>query len=140
MAKLVVDVLNRAYNTIQSEQVGELSQRMNRLFAKMAANVSDEDFDEIRRDKATLKMIVEVGLRPVADKPDDYEIYALNSRGRLHATNRNQRRFPPSARTVIRTCAVRRVSDLRTFDRRLVAQLHVRHCATQHATRHRREL
>ena len=82
MAKLVVDVLNRAYGTIQAEQVGELSRRMNRLFAQMAANVSDDDFDEIQRNKATLKMIAEVGLRPVDDKPDDYEIYALNSRGR----------------------------------------------------------
>ena len=82
MAKLVVDVLNLAYGTIQAEQVGELSRRMNRLFAQMAANVSDDDFGEIQRNKATLKMIVEVGLRPVADKPDDYEIYALNSRGR----------------------------------------------------------
>ena len=82
MAKLVVDVLNRAYGTIQAEQVGELSRRVNRLFAQMAANVSDDDFDEIQRNKATLKMIAEVGLRPVDDKPDDYEIYALNSRGR----------------------------------------------------------
>ena len=55
---------------------------MNRLFAQMAANVSDDDFDEIQRSKATLKMIAEVGLRSVDNKPDDYEIYALNSRGR----------------------------------------------------------
>ena len=82
MAKLVADVLNRAYGTIQAEQIGELSQRMNRLFAQMAANVSDDDSDETQRNKATLKMIAEVGLRPVDDKPDDYEIYALNSRGR----------------------------------------------------------
>ncbi len=82
MAKLVVDVLNRAYGTIQASQVGELSHRMNRLFAKMAANVSDDDYDKIQRNKATLKMIAEVGLRPVDDKPDYYEIYALNSRGR----------------------------------------------------------
>ncbi len=82
MAKLVVDVLNRAYGTIQAKQVGELSQRMNLLFAQMAANVSDDDFDKIQRNKTTLKMIAEVGLRPVDDKPDAYEIYALNSRGR----------------------------------------------------------
>ena len=55
---------------------------MNRLFAQMAANVSDDDFDELQRNKASLKMIAEVGLRPVDEKPDDYEIYALNSRGR----------------------------------------------------------
>ena len=82
LATLVVDVLNRAYGTIQAEQVGELSQRMNRLFAQMAANVSDDDFDELQRNKASLKMIAEVGLRPAEDKSDDYEIYALNSRGR----------------------------------------------------------
>ena len=55
---------------------------MNRLFAKMAANVSDNDFAEVQQDKATLRMIGEVGLRSVDDKPDDYEIYALNSRQR----------------------------------------------------------
>ena len=82
MANLVVDVLDRAYGTIQAEQVGELSQRMNRMFARMAANASDDDFDEIQPNKATLKMIAEVGLRPIDGKPDGYEIYALNSRGR----------------------------------------------------------
>lgn len=82
MAELVVKVLNQAYATIQAEQVKELSQRMNRLFAQMAANVSDDDFEEVQRNKATLKMIAEVGLRPVDSNPDDYEIYALNSRGR----------------------------------------------------------
>ena len=89
MANLVVDVLSRAYGTIQAEQVGELSRRMNRLFVQMAANVSDDDFEEIQRNKATLKMIAEVGLRPIDDKPDEYEIYALNSRGTCHATNRD---------------------------------------------------
>ena len=82
MAELVVNVLNRAYATIQAEQVEELSQRMNRLFSQMAANVSDDDFEEFQRNKATLKMIAEVGLRPLDLNPDDYEIYALNSRGR----------------------------------------------------------
>ena len=62
MADAVAEVLNRAYATIQGEQVGELSKRMNRLFAKMAANVSDEDFDMVQRNKATLKMIAEVGI------------------------------------------------------------------------------
>ena len=82
MARLLVNVLNGAYGTIQAEQVSELAQRMNRLFVQMAANVSDEDYEEMQRNKATLKMIAEVGLRPVDDKSDDYEIYALNSRGR----------------------------------------------------------
>ena len=82
MANLVVDVLNRAYGAIQDQQVRELSQRMNRLFAQMAANVADEDFDELQRDKASLRVIGEVGIRPVEDMPDNYEIYALNSRRR----------------------------------------------------------
>ena len=82
MADLVAEILNQAYATIQAEQVDELSKRMNRLFAQMAANVSDEDFEETQREKATLKMIAEVGIRSVDLKPDDYEIYALNSRGR----------------------------------------------------------
>ena len=82
IAKRVVEILSRAYGTIQAEQVNELSQRMNRLFAKMAANVSDNDFAGVQPDKATLRMIGEVGLRSVDLKPDDYEIYALNSRQR----------------------------------------------------------
>lgn len=82
IAKRVVEILSRAYGTIQAGQVNELSQRMNRLFAKMAANVSDNDFAGVQPDKATLRMIGEVGLRSVDLKPDDYEIYALNSRQR----------------------------------------------------------
>ena len=82
MAGLVVNVLDQAYATIQADQVKELSQRMDRLFSQMAANVSDDDFEEFQRNKATLKMIAEVGLRPGDLNTDDYEIYALNSRGR----------------------------------------------------------
>ena len=44
---------------------------MNRLFVQMAANVSDEDYEELQRDKATLKMIAEVGLRPINHNSDD---------------------------------------------------------------------
>ena len=82
MSELVAEVLNRAYATIQGKQIEELSGRMNRLFAQMAANVSDEDFDEIQRNKATLKMIAEVGIRPVEGEADQFEIFALNGRGR----------------------------------------------------------
>ena len=78
LARLVVDILDRAYGTIRAKQVEELSERMNRLFAQMAANVSDEDVGEWQREKATLRMIAEVGLRAVESKPDEYEIYALN--------------------------------------------------------------
>lgn len=82
MAKRVAEALDRAYGTIQAKQVSELSQRMNRLFARMAANVSDDDFVNLQGNKATLKMIAEVGLRPVDSKCEDYEICAMNSRGR----------------------------------------------------------
>ena len=81
-ADSVTDVLTRAYETIQVAQVRELSHRMNQLFHQMAANASDEDLGHVERDKATLRMIAEVGLRAAEGKPGDYEIYALNSRGR----------------------------------------------------------
>ena len=82
MALLVRDVLESAYERIQEEQVTELSDRMNRLFAQMAANVSDEDFDVGQGNKATLRMIAEVGLRPVEARPERFEIFALNNRRR----------------------------------------------------------
>ncbi|MCY4645568.1 MAG: AAA family ATPase [Gammaproteobacteria bacterium] len=82
MAKRVAEALDRAYGTIRAKQVSELSQRMNRLFARMAANVSDDDFVNFQGNKATLKMIAEVGLRPVDSKCEDYEICAMNSRAR----------------------------------------------------------
>ena len=81
ISELVVTVLDSAYNTIQENQIGELSSRMNRLFSQMAANVSDEDYIDEQRNRATLRMISEIGLRPVRDQADKYEIYALNSRG-----------------------------------------------------------
>ena len=82
LAYLISKILKRAYATIQGEQVNELSSRMDRLFAQIAANVSDEDLERIQTDKATLKMIAEVGIRPVETKAGEFEIYALNSRSR----------------------------------------------------------
>lgn len=82
VADLVANVLDAAYRKIQMEQVKELSTRMNRLFAQMAANVTDDDFDEVMKDKATLRMIAKVGLRPVEGNPERFEIFALNNRGR----------------------------------------------------------
>ena len=82
LADSVTDILTRAYETIQVAQVRELSERMNDLFHRMAANASDEDLGEVQPDKATLRMITEVGLRPADGKPGNYEIYALNSRRR----------------------------------------------------------
>ena len=55
---------------------------MNDLFAKMAANVVDDEAVEDDRHKATLRMIAKVGLRPLEGTPGEYEIFALNSRGR----------------------------------------------------------
>ncbi|MDE0356585.1 MAG: AAA family ATPase [Gammaproteobacteria bacterium] len=83
LAGVVATILERAYRTIESEQVEELSQRMNRLFAKMAANVSDDDIANAEANKATLRMIAEVGLRSTDDARREYEIYAFNGRGRV---------------------------------------------------------
>ena len=83
LAGVVATILTRAYRTIESEQVEELSQRMNLLFAQMAANVSDEDVANAEANKATLRMIAEVGLRSVDDAAGEYEICAFNGRGRL---------------------------------------------------------
>jgi len=83
LASAVAAILRRAYRSIESEQVEELSQRMNLLFGQMAANVSDEDVLNAEANKATLRMIAEVGVRPVSDAAGEYEICAFNGRGRL---------------------------------------------------------
>ncbi len=83
LAGVVTTILTRAYRTIESEQVDELSQRMNLLFGQMAANVSDEDVPNAEANKATLRMIAEVGVRSVNDAEGEYEIFAFNGRGRL---------------------------------------------------------
>ena len=81
-ASALVQILEIAYSRIRRDQVHELSAEMNVLFKKMAANVIDDKEVEFGQHKATLRMIAEVGLRPLDDTPDEYEIYALNSRGR----------------------------------------------------------
>ena len=82
MAQYAVELLNKAYSAIEQDQVNALSKRMNLLFQQMAANVSDADFAETNHNKANLRMINEVGVRPVEDRPGSFEIYALNSRQR----------------------------------------------------------
>ncbi len=82
LSQFVIEILNRAYLTIERAQVGELSARMNRLFLQMAANVSDDDFVETQSNKVTIRMISNVGVRQVEGRADLYEIFALNSRGR----------------------------------------------------------
>ena len=83
LAGVVATILTRAYRTLEGEQVEELSQRLHLLFAQMAANVSDQDVANAEANKATLRMIAEVGVRSVDDAPGDYEICAFNRRGRL---------------------------------------------------------
>lgn len=82
LAELARLTIERAYGTIQREQVKELSQEMNRLFAQMVTNVSDSDFEDGEGGKANLRMIAEVGVRPTESDPEQFEIYALNQRGR----------------------------------------------------------
>ena len=81
-ADAIVEVLDRAYAAIQREQVKELADEMNRLFANMVANVADDEFDTLDRRKATLRMIAEVGLGSVDDSEGGFAIFALNSRAR----------------------------------------------------------
>ena len=82
LARLVAESLDRAYMAIRDKQVKELARRMNVLFAQMAANVQDDDLGGFSGDKATVRMIANVGLRPVEGGVETYEIYALNRRGR----------------------------------------------------------
>ncbi len=82
MARHVYTILERAYTTINDQQVKALSRQMRLLFFQMAANVSDEDYEEAEQGKATLRMISDVGLRLFSETDNEYEIYALNSRGR----------------------------------------------------------
>ena len=81
-ANALVHILEQAYARIRDDQVRELGREMNGLFARMAANVVDDEEVEDDRHKATLRMIAEVGLRALEDAPGEYEIFALNSRGR----------------------------------------------------------
>ena len=81
-ASALVHILEQAYARIRDDQVRELGSEMNDLFAKMAANVVDDEAVEDDRHKATLRMIAKVGLRPLEGTPGEYEIFALNSRDR----------------------------------------------------------
>ena len=81
-ATALVQILEQAYARIRDDQVRELSSEMNGLFAKMAANVVDDEEVEDDRHKATLRMIAKIGLRALEDAPGEYEIFALNSRDR----------------------------------------------------------
>ena len=81
-ATALVHILKEAYDRIRNDQIRELRNEMNNLFAQMAANVIDDEEVEDNRHKATLRMIAKVGIRPLEGTPGEYEIFALNSRGR----------------------------------------------------------
>ena len=82
IAKHVVRILESAYSAIENKQVDDLSERMDRLFHQIAANVSDDDFADAQPNKATLRMIAQVGVRPVKASTQKFEIFALNNHGR----------------------------------------------------------
>ena len=81
-ATVLVRILERAYATIRNDQVKDLSTELNSLFGQMAANVVDEVAVEEDRHKATLRMIAKVGLRSLEGRDEEFEIFALNGRGR----------------------------------------------------------
>ena len=81
VAELAAEILGRSYEAIRERQVDDLSDRMDQLFARMAASVKEEDF-EAGSTKASVRMIDKVGIRPVEGRRDRFEIYALNARGR----------------------------------------------------------
>lgn len=92
VAKIITKVLDRAYNTIQDEQVTQLSKRMDALFSQMIRNVTDKDLEYVS-DKLGVRMIAKVGIQPIDERsdgyeffadrrPDSYEIFAHNERGR----------------------------------------------------------
>ena len=78
----LVDILERAYTRIREDQVRELSGEMNALFSQMAANVVDDQEVEDNRHKVPLRMIAKVGLRALEGSQMEYEIFAVNNRGR----------------------------------------------------------
>ncbi len=81
-ASLLAQIIRNAQARIRDDQVAELGKEMNRLFLRMAANVMDDDGMEDDRPKAKMHMIEQVGLTRLEQSEGDYEIFALNSRGR----------------------------------------------------------
>ncbi len=80
LAKVIAEVLDKGYDTIQVEQVTQLSEKMDELFSQMVYNVTGEDL-EYKPDKADIRMIARVGIKPVEGRPNDYEIFAHNHLG-----------------------------------------------------------
>lgn len=81
VARIIVGILDESYNAIQSEQVSHLSTRMDELFSEMTHNVNSKDLDH-KPDKADVLMISQVGIKSINDRPESFEIFAQNHRGR----------------------------------------------------------
>ena len=82
VADLAASILGQSYEAIQERQIHELSERMDELFAEMAANASEEDFVAAENVQASVRMVARVGIRPVEGASGRFEIFALNGRGR----------------------------------------------------------
>ncbi len=82
VADLSAEVLRASCEAIRDRQVADLSDRMNELFQQMAANVTAEDFEAEDDARESVRMIAQVGIRPVEAGSSSFEIFALNHRGR----------------------------------------------------------
>ncbi len=83
LASLGARILDDSVAELRKRQVKDLSDRMKRLFDQMAANVTDADFDGAEEGRESVRMIARVGIRPVEDSLDRFEIFALNHRDRV---------------------------------------------------------
>ena len=83
LASLGARILDDSVAELRKRQVKDLSDRMNRLFGQMAANVTDADFEDAEEGRESVRMIARVGIRPVEDSRDRFEIFTLNHRGRV---------------------------------------------------------
>ncbi len=80
LAGVIHRILTSAYKTIQKDQVAELSNEMNRLFATMVDNVTEYDTNTDQAGKETIRTIVQVGVRSASG--GGFEIFAINNHGR----------------------------------------------------------
>ncbi len=83
LANLCATILDDSVAELRKRQVKDLSERMNRLFGRMAANVTDADFGDREEGRESVRMIARVGIRPVEERPHLFEIFARNHRGRV---------------------------------------------------------
>ena len=83
LADLGAKILEESVAELRGRQVKDLSVQMNWLFGQMAANLADSDFEASEDGRESVRMIARVGIRPVEDRPDRFEIFAMNHRGRV---------------------------------------------------------